>query len=72
VKLETEAPVEVGAEVALDGLAIGQVTSSVPLPSGRGLALAYLKVEHARAGQRVVVGGVGGAGAPAPTADSRR
>ena len=72
VKLETEAPVEAGAEVALDGLAIGQVTSSVPLPSGRGLALAYLKVEHARAGQRVVVGGVGGAVAPAPTVDSRR
>ena len=38
--------------------------------SGRGLALAYLKVEHARAGQRVAVGGVGGA--VAAGADSRR
>jgi folate-binding Fe-S cluster repair protein YgfZ len=70
VKLETEAPVAAGAEVALDGLAIGQVTSSAPLPSGRGLALAYLKVEQARAGQRVAVGGVGAA--VAAGSDSRR
>ena len=61
VKLETERPVEAGAEVVHDGRAIGQVTSSAPLPSGRGIALAYLKVEHAGAGQRVAVGGVEGA-----------
>ena len=70
VKLETERPVEAGAEVAHDGHAIGQVTSSAPLASGRGLALAYLKVDHAGAGQRVEVGGV--AGVVAAGADARR
>jgi folate-binding protein YgfZ len=48
---------------------IGQVTSSAALGSGRGLALAYLKVDHAGAGQRVVVGGVAGGVAGA---DARR
>ena len=74
VKLDTDAPVAAGAEVSADGHAIGQVTSSAPLPSGRGLALAYLKVEHARTGQRVSVGGVAGAVAAGsePGAGSRR
>ena len=60
VKLRTEARVEPGSEVSLDGAAIGQVTSAAESAATGAIALAYLKVEHAAPGQRVVVSGVAG------------
>ncbi|MFI5314245.1 MAG: YgfZ/GcvT domain-containing protein [Myxococcota bacterium] len=56
--LRTESLVAPGAAVAVDGAASGQVTSSAESLATGALALAYLKVEHARPGQRVVVDGV--------------
>jgi folate-binding protein YgfZ len=60
VKLRLEARVVPGASVAVEGAAVGQVTSSAESPATGALALAYVKVEHARPGQRVSVDGVTG------------
>lgn len=60
VLLRTESLVPPGASVAVDGVASGQVTSSAESLETGALALAYLKVEHARAGQRVSVDATGG------------
>ena len=58
VLLRTESLVTPGAAVAVDGTNAGQVTSSAESAATGPLALAYLKVEHARAGQRVSVDAV--------------
>ncbi len=58
--LRTESLVAPGASVAIDGANAGQVTSSAESLATGALALAYLKVEHARAGQRVSVDAVAG------------
>lgn len=60
VKLRTDALVAPGASVSIDGVNVGQVTSSAESPATGALALAYLKLEHARAGQRVAIDAVGG------------
>jgi folate-binding protein YgfZ len=60
VKLATDAPVTRGAAVTVDGTVVGEVTSAAESDATGPIALAYLKVERARAGQRVAVGGVPG------------
>ena len=60
VRLRVDAPVAPGASVAIDGSAAGQVTSSAESLATGAIALAYVKVEHARPGQRVSVDGVAG------------
>jgi folate-binding protein YgfZ len=60
VTLRTESLVAPGANVTVDGAVSGQVTSSAESQATGALALAYLKVEHARAGQRVSIDAVGG------------
>ncbi|HXZ85171.1 MAG TPA: glycine cleavage T C-terminal barrel domain-containing protein [Myxococcota bacterium] len=60
VKLRTDALVPSGAEVSLGDAVIGQVTSSAESLATGAIALAYLKVEHAAPGQRVMVSGVPG------------
>jgi aminomethyltransferase len=59
VLLRTQSLVAPGAAVTVDGANAGQVTSSAESRATGPLALAYLKVEHARAGQRAVVDAVG-------------
>jgi len=60
VRLRVDAPVAPGASVAIDGSAAGQVTSSAESLATGAIALAYVKIEHARPGQRVSVDGVAG------------
>ncbi len=60
VKLRTDALVAPGASVQIDGVNAGQVTSSAESAATGALALAYLKIEHARAGQRVAIDAIGG------------
>jgi len=60
VKLATESLVAPGANIEIDGASVGQVTSSAESPVTGALALAYLKVEHATPGQRVLIDSVGG------------
>jgi folate-binding protein YgfZ len=50
-----------GAEVSVDGVSVGSVTSAVMNPlSGRGVALGFVRRVHAAPGTRVNVGGVAG------------
>jgi folate-binding protein YgfZ len=60
VTLRTDALAQPGANVSVDGVNAGQVTSSVESLATGALALAYLKVEHARPGQRVAIDAIGG------------
>jgi glycine cleavage system aminomethyltransferase T len=49
-----------GSSVQVGGANVGQVTSSAESAATGAIALAYLKVEHARAGQRVEIDAIGG------------
>jgi folate-binding protein YgfZ len=60
VQLRTDALVAPGASVHVGGANVGQVTSSAESAATGAIALAYLKVEHARAGQRVEIDAIGG------------
>jgi len=60
VRLRAESAMTPGASVSVDGAVVGQVTSAAQSPATGAIALAYVKVEHARAGQRVAVDGVPG------------
>ncbi|HKC49797.1 MAG TPA: glycine cleavage T C-terminal barrel domain-containing protein [Myxococcota bacterium] len=60
VQLRTDALVAPGASVSVDGVSAGQVTSSAESAATGALALAYLKIEYARPGQRVAIDAVGG------------
>jgi folate-binding protein YgfZ len=69
MRLRAESPVSAGAEVEIDGAVVGQVTSAADSPATGAIALAYLKVEHARTGQRVAIDGIS---AEVTGGDSRR
>ncbi|HTO07205.1 MAG TPA: glycine cleavage T C-terminal barrel domain-containing protein [Myxococcota bacterium] len=58
VLLRADSAVTPGASVSVDGSAVGQVTSAARSDATGAIALAYLKVEHAHAGQRVAIDGV--------------
>jgi folate-binding protein YgfZ len=53
--VEGDAVPERGAAVSADGTSIGQVTSATRTPSGRTIALAFVRRQHAEAGARVTV-----------------
>jgi folate-binding protein YgfZ len=57
VQLEIDGPAAPGDAIATDEpAAVGVITSAVSTPGG-ALALGYVKYKHARAGERLVVGG---------------
>ena len=60
VRLRSDSLVMPGASVSVDGTDVGQVTSAARSDATGPIALAYVKVEHALAGQRVAVDGVPG------------
>jgi folate-binding protein YgfZ len=60
VKLATRALVAPGADIRVGDTVVGQVTSSVLSPASGALALGYVRVAEARAGQAVDVAGVAG------------
>jgi folate-binding protein YgfZ len=60
VKLTTRARVAPGAEIRVGGTVVGEVTSSAVSPASGAIALGYVRVAEAVAGQAVDVGGVAG------------
>jgi aminomethyltransferase len=64
--LRLEKPVDVGAEVKVDGAAAGSVTSAGVLPDLGPVALAFLKTAHAEPGATVRVGEAAGTVAALP------
>jgi folate-binding protein YgfZ len=60
VRIRAASPVTPGASVSVEGTAVGQVTSAAESAATGPIALAYVKVEHAREGQRVAIDGVPG------------
>jgi folate-binding protein YgfZ len=64
VKLATRARVVPGAEIRVGDTVVGQITSSALSPASGPIALGYVRVAEARAGQIVDVAGVAGEIAP--------
>jgi folate-binding protein YgfZ len=58
VQLEADAPVEVGAPIAVEGRAVGEVTSAAVSPVRGALALGYVKRAHAQPDTVVAIGDV--------------
>jgi aminomethyltransferase len=60
VRLTLDAPVDVPADLLVDGKRAGVLTSSVSTPDGRHVGIGLLKPDYAEAGTRLQVGMVGG------------
>src|SRR5262249_18778244 len=60
VRLRSQSAMTPGASVSVDGAAVGQVTSAPQSDATGPNALAHVKVEPARVGQRVAIDGVPG------------
>ena len=53
--LSAGAPIQAGAEVAVDGKSIGKITSVVPHADGSATALAMIKLAHANEGAKLAI-----------------